>query len=341
MKSNFLVLIAFCLSSQLVSQPKDMFISKLTAINATSYTDVIFAGIKDTVLVSTFSGRIGMRINGVSKEKVIANVHDEIYSLAYHPKRKEIVASTLENGILLIKFETGAILKKLPLKTTWSINVFYSDNYQYLITHDQKGNRYIWDVKNDYKEIAISNTVPPGRIVKMDDAGWMTIVTPNKLVVWDFHKSTLLTSRDVQLVRFGDMDKDGHLLSVDFNECAKFNTGLKQNEFVVRHPNRLRDIRDFPNYQRSLQQSPSDFTKDGLFIDEGYSMQLTMVRFAKNYIYTASIDRSIRQWNKETGALLSSLTGHRATVNKIRINTTETQMVSIDLKGGIRFWAID
>lgn len=340
MKSNFLVMIAFCLSGQLIAQPKDMFISKLTAINATSYTDVIFTGIKDTVLVSTFSGRIGMRINGVSKEKVIANVHDEIYSLAYHPKRKEVVASTLENGILLIKFETGAILKKLPLKTTWSINVFYSDNYQYLITHDQKGNRYLWDVKNDYKEISLSNEVPPGRIVKMDAAGLMTIVTPNKLAVWDFHKESVLTSKDVQLVRFGDMDKDGYLLSVDFNECAKYNTVSKKNEFVVRHPNRLRDIRDYPNYQRTLQQSPGDFTKDGLLIDDGYSMQLTMVRFAKNYIYTASIDRSIRQWNKETGALLSSLTGHRATVNKIRINTAETQMVSIDLKGGIRFWTI-
>jgi len=341
MKSNILLVIAFCLSSQIISQPKGMLISKLTAINSTSYTDVVFSGIKDTALVSTYSGRIAMRLNGVPKEKIIANVHDEVYSLAYHPHRKEIVASTLENGILIMKFETGAILKELKLKTTWSINVFFSDNYQYLITHDLKGNRYIWDAGNNYKEITIPNSVPQGRIVKMDNEGLMTIVTNAKMYVWDFYNEKLITSKEVQLVRFGDLDKDGNLLSVDFNECAKHNAQLKKNEFVVRHPNRLRDIRDYPNYQRSLQQSPEDFTKDGLLIENGVSMQLTMVRFAKNYIYTASIDRSIRQWNKETGVLLSSLTGHQATVNKIRVNAAETQMVSIDLKGAIRFWEIN
>lgn len=341
MKSRYLLLIAFYLCSQVKSQPKSMFISKLTAINTASYTDVVFTGIKDTVLVSTYSGRIAMRVNGILKEKIVTNVNDEVYSLAYHPLKKEIAASTLENGILLIKLQTGSIQKKLELKTTWSIYIFYTDNYQYLIAHDQKGNRYLWDAQNEYKEIILSDKVPPGRIVKMDAAGLMTIVTTNKRIIWDFNKEVIVTSTEINLVRFGDMDKDGNLLSVDFNECAKYNTQLKKNEFVVRHPNWLRDISDYPNYQRSLKQTPDDFTKEGLLIMDGYSMQMTTVRFAKNYIYTASIDRSIRKWNKETGALLSSLTGHKATVNKIKINATETQMVSIDLKGGIKFWTID
>lgn len=320
------------------AQSKDMFISKLTAINTASYTDVVFVGSRDTALVSTFSGRISLIVNGASKEKVLTNLRDEIYSLAYNPKKKEIAASTLESGIIIVKQQTGAILKTLKLKTTWSVNIFYSDNCHYLLTHDQKGNRYIWDATNQYKEITLSTKVPQGRIIKLDSLGLMTIVSPKKITVWDFKKEIIVKETEVQLIRFGDMDKNGNILSVDFNVCAKYNTVSKRNEFVVKHPNWLRDIKDYPGYKSSLKQSPEDFTPDGLLIMNGYSMQLTMVRFAKNKIYTASIDRSIRVWDKESGNMIASLTGHKATVNKIKVNASETQLVSIDLKGGIKFW---
>lgn len=328
------------LNNSVYAQSKDMFISKLTAINAASYTDVIFVGLKDTALVSTFSGRIAFRIKGSEKEKVIANLNDEIYSLAFNSSKHEIAASTLEKGIIILKKQTGNILKVLKLKTTWSINIFYSDNNQYLLTQDQKGNRYIWDATKQYQEIILSAKVPPGRIIKMDSEGLMTIATPKKITIWDFNKELVVKEMEVQLVRFGDMDNQGNILSVDFNQCAKFNTVSKRNEFVIKHPNWLRDISDYPNYENNLKQTPEDFTQDGLLIMNGYSMQLTMVRFAKDKIYTASIDRSIRVWNKDTGLLIKSLTGHKATVNKIRVNQAETQIVSIDLKGGIKFWDV-
>ncbi len=335
-----LVILIMHFSFGLNAQLNNVFIKKLTSINPTSYTDVVYIGAKDTALVSTFSGRIAVRINGVSQERVIANLNDEIYSLAYNSKKNEIAASTLESGIIIVKQKTGAILKTLKLKSTWSINILYSDNFQYLFTQDQKGNRYLWDATKKYQEIVLSNKVPQGRIVKMDSLELMTIVTPKKITVWDFRKEVIVKETEVQLIRFGDMDNQGNILSVDFNECAKYSTVSKRNEFVVKHPNWLRDIRDYPNYQNSLKQSPEDFNQDGLLVMNGYSMQLTMVRFAKNKVYTASIDRSIRVWNKETGNLLHSLTGHKATVNKIKVNTDQSQLVSIDLKGGIKFWDI-
>lgn len=323
------------------AQSNDMIISKLTAINTASYTDVVFVGLKDTALVSTFSGRIAVRIKGSDKEKIIANLNDEIYSVAYNSLKKEIAASTLEKGIIILKHQTGTILKVLKLKTTWSINIFYSDNNQYLLTQDQKGNRYIWDATKQYQEIILPTKVPQGRIIKMDSLGLMTIASPKKITIWDFKREVVVKETEVELVRFGDMDNKGNILSIDFNQCTKYNTNSKRNEFVIKHPNWLRDISDYPNYRNSLKQSPEDFTQDGLLIMNGYSMQLTMVRFAKNKIYTASIDRSIRVWNKDTGALIQSLTGHAATVNKIKVNQSETQLVSIDLKGGIKFWDID
>lgn len=67
-------------------------------------------------------------------------------------------------------------------------------------------------------------------------------------------------------------------------------------------------------------------------------MALTDAKFAGDKIYTSSIDRSLRVWDKKTGTLLESLTGHTATVNRLKVNVSGTQVVSIDLKGGLFFW---
>lgn len=335
-----LSIFSLCLPIGSEAQSKDMFISKLTAINPTSYTDVVFMGIKDTAIVSTFSGRVSLRINGTSKETTIANLDDEVYSLAYNPIKKEIAASTFEEGIKIIKQKSGNIIKILNLKTTWANNIFYSDNYHYLIAHDQKGNRYIWDATKDYQEIIISSEAPMGRIVKMDTNNDLTILTSKKMIVWNFSSETIEKETDVEIVKFGDMDNLGNILSIDFNECSKYNIFSKKNDFVLKHPNWLRYLKDYPNYENMVKNSPQEFTKDGFLIMEDYSMQLTMVKFAKNKIYTASIDRSIRIWDKESGNMIDTLTGHKATVNKIKVNKSETQIVSVDLKGGIKFWNI-
>src|SRR5258708_4249151 len=65
-------------------QAQDIYIPRFTNINPISYTDVIYTGIKDTVLVSTYSGRISRIINSDLKEKVITKIDDEIYALAYN-----------------------------------------------------------------------------------------------------------------------------------------------------------------------------------------------------------------------------------------------------------------
>lgn len=343
MKSKASILTGFfllCFSFGLQSQSNDMFIQKLTAINPASYTDVVFTGARDTALVSTFSGRIAVRINGMSTEKVVANLSDEIYSLAYNPVKREIAAATLENGIVVVDYKTGKPIKSLKLKTTWSVSILYSDDFAYLFAHDQKGNRYIWDTKRGYREINISSKMPQGRMVKLDKNGLLTIVSNNKVTVWDIKNDLVVKETAVSIIRFGDMDKDGNYLSVDFNECSKYNSVSGKAEFTIKHPDWLRDVKDYPNYNNMIKVAPEDFTKDGLLIMKDYSMQLTMVRFAQDKIYTASIDRSIRVWDKNNGRLISSLTGHRATVNKMKLNASETQLVSIDLKGGIRFWDV-
>jgi WD40 repeat protein len=323
-KSN--ILLAFFLFFAILScKSQDIFIPKLTNVNPVSYTDVTYIGIKDTVLVSTFSGRVSKRINGNPKEIVISKIDDEVYSLAYHPKRKEIAAATLESGILLINDKNGKVIKSLPLKTTWSISVFFSDNFNYLVTQDQKGNQYIWDVTKNYQEFIFPTNFPKGTIVKVDSQNIATIISPKKVIYCDITNGTIQKEIPVDLRKFTDMDKDGNLLFLNYNECIKYNSNTAKVEFQVKHPNWItHDIED-----------------NSKVYEDQYSMYLTTARFAKNKIFTASIDRSIRVWDKETGELLKSLTDHKGTVNKLRVSKDEKQLVSVDLKGGIQFWNIE
>ncbi|SEO21031.1 hypothetical protein SAMN05444671_0676 [Flavobacterium sp. CF108] len=325
MKNNKILSAFILLFLILGCKSQNIFIPKLTNINPVSYTDVVYTGIKDTVLVSTFSGRISKRINGNPKEIVIVKIADEIYSLAYHPQRKEIAAATLENSILLINEKNGKIIKKLPLKTTWSSAVFFSDNFNYLITQDQKKNQYVWDAAKNYQELILPSDFPKGTIVKIDKQNIAAIVTSNKVTYWNMNNNTVQKEISVDLKKFTDMDSEGNFLSLNYNECAKYNSNTHQTEFKVKHPNWItHDIED-----------------ESKVYEDDYSMNLTTAKFAKNKIYTASIDRSIRVWDKKTGELLKSLTDHKATVNKLKVSKDESQLVSIDLKGGIQFWNLE
>lgn len=321
MKNNKILSTLILLFAILGCKSQNIFIPKMTNINPVSYTDVVYTGIKDTVLVSTFSGRISKRINGNPKEIAIAKIEDEIYSLAYHPQRKEIAAATLENGILLINEKNGKIIKKLPLKTTWSIAVFFSDNFNYLVTQDQKKNQYIWDVSKNYQELMLPSDFPKGTIVKIDKQNIAIIVTPSKVIYWNMNNNMVQKEISVDLNKFTDMDSEGNFLSLNYNECTKYNSNTHQPEFKVKHPNWI----------------THDIYDESKVYEDAYSMNLTTAKFAKNKIFTASIDRSIRVWDKKTGELLKSLTDHKATVNKLKVSKDESQLVSIDLKGGIQF----
>lgn len=325
MKSKQILLPVVLFFTALSCKSQDIFIPKLTNINPVSYTDVIYRGVKDTVFVATCSGRISKRIKNNPKEIAVAKIEDEVYSLAYHPKRKEIVAATLENGILVINEKNGKVAKRLPLKSTWSISVFYSDNFNFLVTYDQKGNLYVWDVDKNYQEVTLDTALPKGKIVKIDAQNIATIISQKAVYYWDFGKNSLQKEVPVELVRFADMDGAGNFLSIDFNECSKFNSNTNKSEFKVRHPNwPLPDVED----EKQVYDIP-------------YNMQIKAARFAKNKIFTGSIDRTVRIWDKETGELLQTLNKHKATISKIKVSKDEKQVVSVDLKGGIQFWDVD
>lgn len=304
---------------------RELFIPKYTAVNPVSYTDVIYMGARDTVLVSTFSGRIAKRIRGIERETVISQIGSEIYSLAYNPDSRMIAASTYEEGILLINERNGKVEKKISLKPTWSNFVLFSDDFKYLTAFDQKGNVYLWDAENDYHEVTLPPDFPKGIIRSINNEQIARIISRKLISLWDLKSNTLISSSQVNLQAFADMDKEGHCLSIDFNECYMYDSNSDKILFGVKHPN-------WP-----LQNVENDQE----VFDIPYQMQLTTAKFAGNKIYTASIDRTVREWDKETGNLLRSITVHKASVNKLRVSKDEKQIVSVDLKGGIHFLEVN
>lgn len=338
MKNNHLLyLLVFCLGVQstLFAQNQDLFVPKLTAINPVSYTDLIYIGTKDTVLVATYSGRIARRIRGVEKEKVISQLGDEIYVLAYNPRSKHIAASTLENGIVVVDMVTGKVLKKLPLKEGWSLRMDYSKDGNYLFANDQRGNRHLWNAAQQYATLALPDNMPKGSILSMQ-GDVMMLVTGAMLTSWNYKQGAILKTQPMQLTKWGDMDGSGMVLNIRDNACELYSVTDQQVKFSVKHPSWPRSVESIGG--EDAARTYGFKVENGYFEDTNYQMALTSAKFAGNKIYTASIDRSIRVWDKTDGKLLETWTGHVGTVNKIKVNASQNQLVSVDLKGGIRFW---
>lgn len=338
-KSKIQTAILACMVFPLLSlgQIADLFIPKMTAINPVSYTDVVYTGVKDTVVVCTYNGRLAERVNGRSKERFIANLRDEIYALAFNKEKNQIAASTFQSGIIIVNRSSGKILYRLPLKETWALRIEYSKDMNCLFANDQRGNRFIWDVSNNYRPISFTGSSPQGALLSIN-RDTITSLTPSKILKWNLRTGKMISEKAVSLSKFGDTDAAENILNIRFNECELISSDSNRIVFSVKHPSWLRPVESMGG--EDAARTAGLKVENGYFEDPHYQMALTQAKFAQKIILTASIDRSIRVWDKQTGSLLKSLTGHKATVNKIKVNKSETQIVSVDLQGGIRFWDV-
>lgn len=302
----------------------DLDYNRLTGINPLAYTSVIYTASKDTAIISTYSGRIAKRINKDSLEYLIAAIHDEIYALAYIKSQGKIIASTLRSGILVINSLTGKIEKKLILKDTWTIRLSLTKDEKYLFTTDLKGKNHVWDVENDYNEIQLPEIVSEKTIRLADDSGKFYFSSKGMGFVWDINSRKMESELTTNGNRFVDVDQYGNLLLINHNECSFYNSSLDSVQFKVSHPS-------------WIYLGP----EGEILAEIPLSMQLTKARFANDKIYTSGIDRSIHVWNKTDGTLLDHLTGHKATVSDMDVSKNYQQLVSVDLKGNIKFWDIE
>ena len=324
-KNKFLILLFISVLSS-CSEKKTIkpIKNQLTAINPLTYTGVVYAGLKDSAFVSTYSGRIALRINGLSNEILITEVNDEIYDLVYFKNRKEIIAATKNKGVLVINSTTGKTINNLKFTSKlWALNLFFSDDKKELYAFDMKGINYIWDVNNEYKIKQLPDNFPDNylRATKKDILFFSG--KNNTISLWSKEKNKIIKERKLK-GNIIDIDNKHNILLIDDNKFIKYS--FKNDSILY--------SKTHPSYIRILKRG--DTIKDTYM-----KLKLTAGRFINNKILTAGVDRSIRIWDSKSGTLLNDLIGHSASITAIDISSNIKQFVSVDAKGGIKFWSLN
>ena len=152
----------------------------------------IYFGVKDSALVSTFSGRLALRIKEDSEEKLITKINDEIYALEYSEKRKEIIAATNSQGVLVIDSKTGKIKHKLNLSgEKWTLNIFFSDDENKLYAFDLNGVNHIWNAQQNYHPEPLPKNFPESYL-RVTKENKLYSSSRGKISVWDKKENKLI-----------------------------------------------------------------------------------------------------------------------------------------------------
>lgn len=290
---------------------------KLTGINTLSYTDVTYVSTKDTVIISTYSGRISKRINGLEEEQVITQLNDEIYSLSFSKKRNEIIASTMTGGVVILGASSGKVKKTLSTGTSWINSLNLSSNGKFLMGYNGQRKNFVWNVEKNYEPVNYPSDFP-NCIVRFGKGDNLYHSGVDQIILWNPEKASI-TTKPLSSGRLVDADMYENTVQLSHHEFV-INLNKDSTEIIGKHPN-------WPYY----------YARYDTIIRIPYNMQLTTARFAKQTLCTGGIDRSVRFWDVTTGKLKDELLAHRATISSIDISEDETQVVSVDLKGGVHF----
>lgn len=322
MKNNLFILFVVFLCQNNYAQ--DIFVSKLTANNPLSLTDVVYVGKKDSIMVSKYNGQISLVTKNGKSEHKIVNLKDEVYALAYHPFSKEIIASSLENGVFVIDFKTHKIKKNLVVEHNWTNSLIFSSDLKYLLGQDQDKKALVWDVTKNYEKVILDSKFPLGRILDIKD-GIATVYDLRKIFTWNLKDNSVIESANVTPSFFSEIDKENNVLSIYLNECYYFDYAKKQTVFTFKHP-------DYKVYGIENGKRVESIEK--------FSLGISSAKFCKNLIITAGVDRSLRIWDRKSGELLKTFWEHEGKISKIVCSSDQNQAVTIDLRGGIKFWHV-
>lgn len=290
-----------------------------TAINPLSYTDVVYKSTRDTVLISTFSGRIAERVNGQNEERVLINLSDEVYSMAFEPRSHSVYASTLKSGIIKIDIDKGKITDTLPLKSSWISDLHISKNGDILVGRSADGKNYLWNLRNNNAPILLSERLSILSVSGFDEAGCVILRGNGKYTFWNPQKESI----EKEMTASGKLvsvDELGNMLLFSDKEFRFYNAFADSVSFRKRH-------QDWPYYikeQDTIVRIP-------------LQLSLTVGQLTDEYIFTSGVDRSIRKWSKFDGQHLKDIVEHKATISAIASSPDHSQIVSVDLKGGILF----
>ncbi|MCX2839075.1 WD40 repeat domain-containing protein [Salinimicrobium sp. MT39] len=296
---------------------------KFTGINPVSHTDVIYKGKSDTVLVSTYDGKIYEVIKGKSSKKQLTAINDEIYAIAYNSDKDEIYAATLNSGIAVIDVYNGNILKYLPLNDSWAKQLVFNSENGILATYDYKGNHYLWRVNDGFKRIHTPIKLQELKPRHIHNNGDIYFEDKRGFIVWNYQTNFEEEKRTLK-GGLADIDKNKDLLLINGKEFTLYRTTSDKIQFTLQHP-------DWPIYVPERDTT----------IDIPLSLEIVSGQLSEKYIFTCGLDKSIRKWDKQSGELVKTYGPLRNTPSGIAITEDEMQFVVTDLGGNILFRNID
>ena len=299
---------------QEISVKKNSF----TAINPVSYTDVIYKTNRDTVFVSTFDGKIYEVIKRNTKQQT-ASVNDEIYAIAYNAEKANLYAATLNSGIVVINTKDGSIIKRLPLKETWAIKLFFNPVNGILATYDFKGNHYVWNTNEDFKSIKTPDILKQIYPKYIKDNGDIYFEGRGKVLVWNYKTNCIKKKSKIsgQLI---DVDRNENYLLLSGKQFSFYNPKADSTVFTKKHPN-------WPIYLAN---------KDSI-LNVPLNLEITLGLMTTTAIYTSGLDKSLRKWDKSNGELLETYSHYRNTPSAMAIAEDESQLVVVNLGGQVKF----
>ncbi len=296
--------------------------SSLTSINPLSYTDVVYKSNSDTVLVSGFDGKITEIINhnDIIEKRLIIDLKDEIYSLAYNYSEKLIYASTLNQGIVVINEQKASVEKILPIGNKWAIDIHYNPAVNILLASGYTESPYIWETDNEYNRVIVPEELDKMQPKAISDQGTLYFDGFGVIGKWNIkERGQPVISKLAG--RISDTDNNGRVLTISDKRYILKNINSDSILSENKHP-------DWPIYVSSKDTT----------VRVPVSLPLTDALLTLKNIYSSSIDKSIRVWDIKNGELVENLLWHKATISALSLSQDETQLVSVDLKGGIKFW---
>ncbi len=313
---GFIFLVVYTSCRQQVSVKS----GKLTGINPVSYTDVVYKAELDTVLASTFDGKIYEIINGRSGRNQIAAIEDEVYSMVYDFGQDRIIVATLNSGILVLDGETGETLRKIGLKEAWSYDLYYNEQVGILCSYDVKGNSYVWNTKDNFNTLMIPTELKGvlPRFISEDGAVYFDGVS--SIYVWKYLMNEVTEIEGVK-GKLIDVDHEGNCLLFSNKQFAFYSKETDDFRFQKRHP-------DWPMYIADRDTT--------IYIP--LSLHLISGVLTEKHIYTCGLDKSIRKWDKLSGELIETFLQHPGTISAVALSEDESQLVSVDLMGEVKFW---
>ena len=235
-----------------------------------------------------------------------------------------LFAASFQSGVVVLNAHTGKLITRLKTPY-WCSGLALNDDETTLAGACVNGTVFLWDLTHNFERGALS-TGSPAFAVQFYHGGGNLAVAGYTVSLWDVGQKTPLKTLNFHRGIIKSIDvrwKNRLLVSSSYDKTA---TVVDLNDFSLKH--RL----SHPNFPPTAR---------GREVEIPIHLALTAFKIVGNQIITAGADRTLRVWDADTGRLVKTLSGHRASIANVAISPNGKQLASVSLKGELQFWPLD